>query len=187
MITNQAQHTIDDLIAMPDDDKRYELIDGEIIERGTSSETHALLGVWLILELGFYIRTHQLGGRLRGADGTYQLDPANARVPDVSYSLPGNVAKLPKNIVFVPFAPDFVIEIKLPSNSAVGMRRLAARYIKAGAALVWTIDPEEQVAHVYRPGEFALELSEADVLSGYDVLPGFAISLPAMFAQIADV
>ena len=60
----QQRYTVDDLIAMPDDDKRYELIDGEIVEMGTSSQKHSTLGAWLVFRLMMHVRDQKLGGRV---------------------------------------------------------------------------------------------------------------------------
>ena len=179
--------TIDDLMAMPDDDKRYELIDGEIVEMGTSEQRHSVLGAWLIGVLFMYIKQNNLGGRLSGADGTFRFDNKNARVPDVSYVTAASAAKIPKGLTYGPSAPDFVIEIKSPSNSRPQMRRLAQRYLAAGSQLVWTIDYVDQIAHVYRPGQPVIELADEEVLDGYEVLPGFQIKLTEMFAQIEGI
>ena len=105
----QQRYTIDDLIAMPDDGKRYELINGEIVEMGTSSQKHSALGAWLIFKLMSHIYSTKLGGRVNGADGTYYLDAANTRVPDVSYLTATSVAKLPPGTVYCPFAPDLAV------------------------------------------------------------------------------
>ena len=49
MTTNPIEakrYTVDDLLVMPDDGKRYELINGEIVEMGTSSQKHSTLGAF---------------------------------------------------------------------------------------------------------------------------------------------
>jgi Uma2 family endonuclease len=180
----QQRYTVDDLIAMPDDGKRYELINGEIVEMGTSSEKHSTLGAWLIIQLGMFMASSKIGGRVKGADGTYRLDAANVRVPDVSYLTAASVARLTPGTVYCPFAPDFAIEIKSPSNTPGQMRKLARLYILTGTKLVWTINYEDQIIQVYRPGQPTIELGEDDILDGGDVLPGFILNTAELFAQI---
>jgi Uma2 family endonuclease len=179
--------TVADLIAMPDDDKRYELIDGEIIEMGTSSLKHSVLGAWLIFTLMTYIQAHQPGGLISGADGTYRLDDDNVRVPDISYITAANLVNIPAGSVFTPFAPDFAIEIKSPSQSTAFMRRRARQYIQAGTRLVWVIDFEDQSVLVHRPGHPIEQFAEEDVLDGGDILPGLTIRLADLFAVIANL
>jgi len=181
---DQRLYTIDDLLSMPDDDKRYELINGEIVEMGRANRIHTILGTWLIVQIGIYLKANNLEGDLCGPDGTYYLDAKNTRVPDVSYLTTASAAKIPAGSVYNPFAPDLAVEIKSPSNRHSEMRKLARLYIESGARLVWTINYEDKIVHVYRPGQLAVELDEDDVLDGGDVLPGFTVKLAEMFARI---
>lgn len=183
-ITRQ-KYTIDDLLLMPDDGKRYELINGEIIEVGTSNERHSTLGAWLVFMLMTHVRATKLGGRVKGPDGTYRLNEDNIKVPDVSYLTPASAAKLPQGTVYCPFAPDFVIEVKSPRDSAPHMQRQAELYISNGTQLVWTVDPINVTVTVYSAsGDTAIEYSGAAVVDASDVVPGFKIDLTEMAAEV---
>ena len=186
-VEQQKISTVEDLIAMPDDGKRYELINGEIVEVGTANRKHTILGTWLLGTLFVYLSTNKIGGQMGGPDGTYRLDAANTRVPDISYLMPASAARIPAGSVYCPFAPDLAVEIKSPSNTPGEMRKLARLYIRSGSKLVWTISYEDKIAHVYRPGQLAVELDEDDELDGDDVLPGFTVKLADLFAQIEGV
>ena len=50
-------------------------------------------------------------------------------------------------------------------------------YFASGTKLVWQFDERTKSVVVYRPGEAALALSEADTLDGAEVLPGFTLNL----------
>ena len=180
----EQKYTLVDLLAMPDDGKRYELIEGEIVATGTSNRKHSTLGVWLVFKLMTHVMTARLGGRVGGADTMYILDAANVKAPDVSYLTPARDATVPPGTVFCPFGPNFAIEIKSPSDSGRYMRWLAALYIRTGTTLVWVIDPVDEIVSVYRAGQIALELSEG-ILDASDVIAGFTIDMAEMFAQIA--
>ena len=185
--TDQQRYTVEDLLALPDDGKRYELINGEIVDMGTASRKHTILGTWLAGMIFVYLRTNKIGGQLGGPDGTYILDAANTRVPDVSYLTPASAARIPVGSVFFPFAPDLAIEIKSQSNTHGEMRQIARLYIRSGTQVVWTINYEDKIAHVYRPGQTAIELGEEDALNGGDILPGFTLSLAELFAQVEGI
>ncbi|MHB8626273.1 MAG: Uma2 family endonuclease [Aggregatilineales bacterium] len=176
--------TIDDLLALPDDGKRYELHNGEIIEVGTSSSKHSALGLWVGAMLLFFVKSHKLGGLVTGADGTYKLNALYVKVPNAAYISKEKTATLPRGTVFFPFAPDLAVEIKSPSNSKNEMRDLALLYLSTGSRLVWTIDPDEKKVQVYRTGAQPFEISGDGELEGYDVLPGFKLRLVEMFAEI---
>jgi Uma2 family endonuclease len=103
---------IDDLLSMPDD-KRYDLINGEIVEVGTSNERHSTLVMWLAWMLMTHVSAIKLRGHVKDPDGTYQLNTTNVKAPDMSYLTSISAVKVPPGIVYCPFAPDFVIEVKV--------------------------------------------------------------------------
>ncbi len=174
-------HTIEDLIALPDDGKRYELHNGVIVEVGTSSRDHTKLGVRISTLLSIYIETAGLDGEVTGADGTFELDELNTSVPDVAYVSAEKTKTLPDDAVFYPFAPDLAVEIKSPSNSVDDMRQLAELYLRTGSRLVWTLDYKKRSIHVYRPGHDPIEVTGDGELDGYDVLPGLKLRLADIF------
>jgi len=47
---------------------------------------------------------------------------------------------------------------------------------------VWVIDPEEETVAVYRTLLAPRVLGGADTLDGEDVVPGFRVSVPELFA-----
>ncbi len=78
---------------------------------------------------------------------------------------------------FSHLAPDFVTEVRSPSDSVPDLRRRMREYIDQGVRLAWLIDPINQVVEVYRPGETVEVLDRPATLSGEDVLPGFVLDL----------
>jgi Uma2 family endonuclease len=97
-LATKTQYTPEELLAMPDGD-RFELVDGQLVERITGLESS-----WVGGELHFRLRLYcgeQKLGRVLPADSGYQCfphRPALVRRPDVSFiragRLPGNM--LPK-------------------------------------------------------------------------------------------
>ncbi len=181
MTVKPGLRTINDLLALPDDGKCYELHDGVIVEVGTSSRDHTKIGAQIIALLIFFLRTSRLGGEVTGADGTFELDAINTRVPDVAYVSPEKAKTLKGDTVFYPFAPDLAVEIKSPSQSDTEMRELAELYLRTGSRLVWTVDYKQRSIKVYRPGYKSIEISGDGTLDGYDVLLGLKLRLVDIF------
>ena len=78
---------------------------------------------------------------------------------------------------FSRIAPDFVAELRSPSDNLGMLQDKMAEYIENGVRLGWLIDPFQRRVHVYRPGR-AVEVQEAPALvSGESVLPGFVLDL----------
>ena len=85
---------------------------------------------------------------------------------------------------FPPLAPDFVIELRSPSDSLGRLRVKMQEYIDNGVRLGWLIDPKNRQVEIYRLGQEVEVLENPETLSGEDVLPGFALDLKPIFADV---
>ena len=82
---------------------------------------------------------------------------------------------------FLPVCPDFVIELLSPSDSRAALERKMEEYRQNGARLGWLIDPDQRSVTIYRAGGVGRRDRPASV-TGEDVLPGFVLSLSAIWA-----
>lgn len=78
---------------------------------------------------------------------------------------------------FPPLCPDFVVELRSPSDWLGKVEQKMDEWIANGCRLAWLIDPARAEATVYRPDGRAETVPFDAVLSGEDVLPGFELSL----------
>jgi Uma2 family endonuclease len=74
---------------------------------------------------------------------------------------------------FAVICPEFVIELRSPSDVLSEQESKLAEYIQNGARLGWLLDPFEKRVHIYRPGRAPEFLENPESVSGEDVLPGF--------------
>ncbi|MBI3245310.1 MAG: Uma2 family endonuclease [Deltaproteobacteria bacterium] len=74
-----------------------------------------------------------------------------------------------------PFCPDFVVELRSPSDRLPVLQEKMQEYLDNGARLGWLIDPLEKRVHVYRPAHAVEVLDDPESLSGDPVLPGFVL------------
>lgn len=123
----------------------------------------------------------------RGADAGVCLDSS------AGYKLPNGATKGPdaswlprerwlgltpeQRRVFGNFCPDFVAELRSPSDSKPKLREKMREYLANGARLGWLIDPLDGTVEVYRPGREPEILTRPDRIDGGDVLPGFVLEL----------
>jgi len=78
---------------------------------------------------------------------------------------------------FPPIAPDFVIELRSPTDNLELLQAKMQEYMDAGVRLGWMLNPQEQQVEIYRQGQ-PKEVRELPTeLSGEDVLPGFVLSV----------
>ncbi len=82
---------------------------------------------------------------------------------------------------FAPICPDFVLELKSPSDHLGVLQDKMQEYLDNGARLGWLIDPIECVVYVYRPGEAVGRLETPEEVSGEPVLPGFVLRMAAVW------
>jgi len=78
-------------------------------------------------------------------------------------------------------SPDLAVEVVSPTDSAAHIQAKVQEYLEAGTRLVWVVYPRTQTVVVYRPSGEALVLGEEDMLTGEDVLPGFACRVGDIF------
>jgi Uma2 family endonuclease len=78
---------------------------------------------------------------------------------------------------FVPLCPDFVVELRSPTDSLSKLQEKMQEYRENGARLGWLIDPQNQRVQIYRPGQPVEVLEHPTELSGENVLPGFVLNL----------
>lgn len=79
---------------------------------------------------------------------------------------------------FPPLCPDFVLELKSPSDDLDDLHAKMREYMENGAELGWLIDPESRRVWIYRAGEREPACLESpDRVSGDPVLAGFVLDL----------
>jgi Uma2 family endonuclease len=78
---------------------------------------------------------------------------------------------------FAPICPDFVNELRSPSDRLRDVRAKMREYRDQGTRLGWLIDPKRRVVEVYRARRRVEVLNAPTTLTGEDVLPGFVLAL----------
>jgi Uma2 family endonuclease len=78
---------------------------------------------------------------------------------------------------FLPFCPDFVVELKSPTDRLPQLYNKMLEYLGNGASLGWLIDPFEFRVHVYRPDHEVVILETPATVSGDPLLPGFTLNM----------
>jgi Uma2 family endonuclease len=175
--TEARAYTPEDLLSMPDG-KRFELVDGRLVERNMGAESSEIGGN-LYFRLRLFSQDRALG-IVWPADNGFQCfshAPALVRRPDVSFvgrgRLPGDVS--PEGWVKIP--PDLAVEVVSPNDTAEELEEKLRDYRKASVPLVWVIYPELRAAKLLRSNGTSTELEEDGVLDGQDVIPGFRCPL----------
>lgn len=106
--------------------------------------------------------------------------PNNAkRSPDVSWIRQSHVDVLSEKEQdgFAPICPDFVLELRSPSDTVADVQAKMDEYMANGAQLGWMIDPFTKRVYVYRSDQPIECLMDPETVSGDPVLPGFVLNV----------
>jgi Uma2 family endonuclease len=167
---------------MPDDGLRHELIRGELTVMTPAGSEHGKIAGSVAILLGAHVRAKQLGEVLVAEPGfLIARNPDTVRAPDVAFISKEHVpaSGLPKG--YAPFAPDIAVEVLSPSDAQVDVEEKVDQWLKAGAALVWVVNPRGRTVTVHRSGRDPRVLRENDVLGGEEVCPGFSVRVADLF------
>jgi Uma2 family endonuclease len=174
--------TPDDLLAMPEDGNRYELIRGELVSTPMSSYESSDIAAGIVTALRTFAHANRLG-RVAGADGAFILvrDPYTVRIPDVSFVRIDRLPRREERRQFLQLAPDLAVEVISPSDSANDVQEKVREYLDHGVQLIWVVHPVQRTVTVYTADRNARVLYEDETLDGGDILPGFTLTVADIF------
>lgn len=113
------------------------------------------------------------------SSGGFLLPNGAMRSPDAAWVLRSRLDAVPESQRkrFLPLCPDFVIELRSPSDRLADVQAKMEEYRDNGARLGRLIDPVEQRVHVYRPEQPVDVLGQPSEISGDPELPDFVLDL----------
>jgi Uma2 family endonuclease len=120
-----------------------------------------------------------LEGATFDSSGGFRLANGAVRSPDAAWVRHSRLDSLSaeEKQKFLPLCPEFIIELRSPTDSLDVLRGKMQEYIDNGAQLAWLIDPETKRVYVYRPDEAVEELDHPERISGDPLLRGFELDL----------
>jgi Uma2 family endonuclease len=182
MTASASLMTAEDLMNMPNDHQRHELVKGELTTMPPTGDLHGVRTGKVTLRLGNFIEKHDLG-TFFGAEAGFIVarDPDTVRAPDFAFVSKARMAKQGLTGKFYPAAPDLAVEVLSPNDTASEVLDKINEWIDAGTRLVWIVDPEKQRIHVHAPSQPQRTLGLADHLDGADVLPGLQLAVAEIF------
>jgi Uma2 family endonuclease len=113
------------------------------------------------------------------SNGGYTLRDGSMRAPDAAWVANRRWQKLSEKDQnrFAPICPDFVIEIRSPSDGLPELRAKMNAWIANGAEVAWLIDPIDKAVTVYRPGAEPEEHVNPSSVQGTGPIAGFELVL----------
>lgn len=167
--------TAEELVQLPDDEWRYELVEGRLVRMSPTGGRHGRIAMRLLLAIGRCVEEQRLGAVFPAQTGFWiPVDgaPDTVLAPDLAFVQVGRVPD-PEAEGYPRLPPDFVVEIASPSQGQAKMAVKAQRWLSAGVRLVWIVLPETRTVEVWRGGELVRIATAEEQLSGEEILPGF--------------
>lgn len=178
MAVERKLMTAEDLLRLPDDGMRHELIDGELRTMTPAGGRHGFGGgFWLVWHLTNHLAATGLGfGSLAETGFIFRRNPDRVRAPDFAFIRADRMPAEGLPPGYVPFPPDLVLEVVSPSDSAADVREKVQDWLDFGCRAVWVLFPGPRL-DVHGPGGVARTFGPDDEVDGGDVLPGFRMPL----------
>jgi Uma2 family endonuclease len=189
MDLSRARLTSADLLALPIDGKRHELIDGVHFVNPSPVPRHQLVLGNLYFAIRGFVEERDLG-TVFFAPLDVVLSDFDLVEPDLLFISHQRRAILEKR--FIRGAPDLAVEVTSPSTRRLDVVLKRRAYRKFGFAEYWIVDPEQETIDVFRGGgewlEPALRLSRAQGLQMLTspLFPGLALDLATVFRQLGE-
>jgi Uma2 family endonuclease len=169
--------TAEELLQMPDDGMRHELVEGELRTMSPAGWEHGLIAARILTHLREYVIRHGLGDVCAADTGFFLArDPDSVRGPDAAFVRKERFVKTKK---FFPGAPDLAVEVVSPNDKWSEVEEKVRHYLNTGAQRVIVVDPKTRGAIISTPKE---RVVAEDVIDGGDVVPGWSMT----FAEIFD-
>jgi Uma2 family endonuclease len=169
--------TAEELLRLPDDGVRRELIDGEVRTMAPAGGPHGRDANRISAVLNAHIYAGGLGEGFTAETGfLLRRAPDRVRAPDFAFI---RAERLPADGLapgYVPVAPDLVVEVVSPGDAAADVREKVADWLGFGVRAVWVVYPGPRLDSYLADGTVRTH-DPADEVDGGGALPGFRSAL----------
>src|SRR5262249_14795797 len=152
MATTDKLMTADELLRLPDDGQRHELIAGELRTMAPSGGEHGRVAMKRGIVLGQYIYTHHLG-EVYAAETGFRLTtrPDTVRAPDIAFMRQERVDAVGRVMGYLPGPPDLAAEVLSPNDRPAAGGEKVASWLAHGTRLVLVLDPRPRTVRRHPP------------------------------------
>jgi Uma2 family endonuclease len=172
--------TAEELLALPDDGMRRELVHGEVRTMAPAAGPHGWNAGRITLSLGAHIHANDLGEILVAETGfLLQRDPDTVRAPDFAFIRAEHWPSGGLSQGYVTIPPDLVVEAVSPGDTASEVREKVDEWLRFGVRAVWVLYPGPRM-DVYLGDGRVQTYGPDDEVDGGEALPGFRMGLGTM-------
>lgn len=174
--------TADELLAMPDDGFRYELVDGELRKMALAGSQHGRVTYKVSSQLGRHVEANDLGVVFAAETGfRLRSNPDTVRAPDVAFVSKQRFEQIGDTPGYWPGAPDLAIEVLSPGDNYAEVEEKVFDWLDAGGRLVPVFNPHKRTATAYRSRASIRVYTEDETLDASDAVPGWSVPVARVF------
>ena len=181
MTTETKLVTAEELIQMPDDGCRYELVRGELIKLAPPGLRHGRFALSIARHLADYVEAEGLGAAYSETGFRLASDPDTVRAPDASFISRERLDEVGETDGYWPGAPDLVVEVISPNDRYTDVEAKVSEWLDAGTRMVIVVNPRRRAVRVHRSPTEIDDLVEGDSIEGGDVAPGWNMPVSGLF------
>ena len=178
MVTTTRLMTAEELLNLPDDGFRYELIRGKLRKRLPAGQNHGKYASHISISLGGYAKANRLG-KSYIADTGYILatDPDHVLAPDFAFISNDRLREIGESDGFAQGAPDIAVEVISPNDRYTEVED----WLNAGCRAVIVVNPRRRTVNLHRSPTDMTTLTESDTLELDDIVPGWHMPVHDIF------
>ena len=152
--------------------------DGEMIVMPPTGGETGNLNLKIATQLLIWSEQTQLGLAFDSSTG-FKLPKGATRSPDASWvsNAKWDALTPEQKKKFPPLCPEFIIELRSPSDNLKTLQDKMLEYLANGLELGWLIDPTNKKVEIYRAGQNKEILDNPTTITGENLLPGFNLNL----------
>ncbi len=186
--TSTALMTAEELMQLPDDDLRHELINGELITMPLPKVPHGRAAMRLGGPLGKFVLDHDLGDFFISEIG-FQLtwNPDTVLGPDLSFISKERLKEVGEVEGYWQGPPDLAVEVLSPGDRRGKVNKKISQWLGSGTRQVWIVDPKHSTVTIYRSESDTTTFSGSDYLEAQDLLPGFRLAVDRIFGPTPGI
>lgn len=182
MAETKTTMTAEELLKLPDDGKRRELVQREVREMAPARVRHGRAAMRLASLLNRHVTAERLGVVLVAGTGfRISRNPDTVRAPDVSFVARERVPTGGPPEGYWELAPDLAVEVVSSNDTAAGVQSKVQMWLESGVRLVWVVYPGTRLVVAYRGLREISTFTAGDALGGGDVTPGFGCGVAEIF------
>ena len=182
MSTEVQLITADELLTLPGNEFRYELVKGELKKMSPAGHEHGRIVMHLAAPLAQHVKAKQLG-EVYAAETGFKLEsnPDTVRAPDIAFIVASRVRAVGDTRGYWPGAPDLAVEVLSPNDRVYEIEEKVSQWLLAGSRQVWVVSPKLRTVTIYFSTGDIHVLTDKDRLEGADVVPGFDLPVVELF------